>query len=191
VSDYPNWFKETAQHNFEQFLLPLAGQDKLKFLQLGAYTGDASVWLAENVLTGSDSYLLDIDTWQGSDEEAHKSMDFEDVFNTYIKKINNFTCIKYFRSTTQEFLLTMWKDSPSYDFIYIDADHTTVGVLMDAELSWPLLKPGGILAFDDYEWGENLPLSQRPKPGIQLFLERHAGEFENLVVNNQYWIKKK
>ena len=38
---YPNWFKQTAQPNFEQHLLPLAGQDNLRFLQLGAYTEGA------------------------------------------------------------------------------------------------------------------------------------------------------
>ena len=190
MTDYPNWFKETAQHNFEQFLLPLAGKDRLMFLQLGAFTGDASVWMVENVLTGVSCQLTDIDTWQGSDEEAHESMDFNDVYFTYLDKIEPYNNILSLKQTTREFLINT-RFHFNYDFIYIDADHTTVGVLMDAELSWPLLKSGGIMAFDDYEWGENLPLSQRPKPGIQLFLERHAGEFDTLVVNNQYWIKKK
>jgi len=43
--EYPNWFKQIAQDNFEQFLTPLAGKPDLNFLQLGVFTGDASVWL--------------------------------------------------------------------------------------------------------------------------------------------------
>ena len=70
VAEYPNWFEQTAQYNFEAFLTPLAGKDDLRFLQLGAYTGDASVWMAQNILTGSDCILIDVDTWEGSQEEA-------------------------------------------------------------------------------------------------------------------------
>ena len=63
MTEYPNWFGVTAQHNFEQFLTPLAGQDDLKFLQLGVFTGDASVWIAKNILTGKGCWLIDVDTW--------------------------------------------------------------------------------------------------------------------------------
>ena len=82
--EYPNWFNHTAKDNFEKFLIPLAGQENLKFLQLGVYTGDASIWMLENI---SNIQLTDVDTWQGSDEDAHKSMDFDDVYKTYTDKI--------------------------------------------------------------------------------------------------------
>ena len=186
---YPNWFKQTAQPNFEQFLTPLAGQDNLQFLQLGAYTGDASVWLAENILTGKHSKLMDVDTWEGSKEEAHETMDFDDVRKTYLAKVTQFPVIKSYRGTTVDFL-TEFYDRNCYDFIYVDADHTTVGVLLDAELGWPKLKSGGIMAFDDYTWGDHYPMHQRPKPGIDLFLLRHSGEYDVLAVNLQYWIRK-
>ena len=192
MTDYPNWFAKSAQYNFEYFLTPLAGTDELRFLQLGAYTGDASVWLAKNVLFGEDSYLLDIDTWEGSDEPDHKSMDFDDVFNTYRKKVNHIECLGYFRETTQKFLCSMNRDSNVYDFIYVDADHTTVGVLLDGELAWPLLKRGGIMAFDDYTWHhESGDPRLAPTVGIDLFLHCHQGDYELLAKNTQVWIKKK
>lgn len=186
---YPNWFAVTAQHNFEKHLLPLAGQEKLTFLQLGAFTGDASVWLAKNVITGESSILFDVDTWKGSDEESHDAMDFDDVFATYRSKVKPYNKILWKQIDTVNFL-TSYNYLKEYDFIYVDADHTTVGVLLDAELSWPLLKSGGIMAFDDYEWGSNLPLHLRPKPGIDLFLLRHQGEYELLDKNEQVWIRK-
>jgi hypothetical protein len=192
---YPNWFKVTAQENFERFLIPLAGQDNLTFLQLGAYTGDASVWMAKNILTGQYSRLIDVDTWQGSDEDVHKEMNFEDVYNTYLYKIDDYEKqVSINRTTTTEYLLGQYGcDRPLgeyFDFIYIDADHTTVGVLLDAELSWPLLKSGGIMAFDDYTWGSDLPSHLSPKLGINLFIHRHQGQFETLAVNGQVWIRK-
>ena len=190
VDKYPNWFAVTAQDNFEKHLLPLAGKNDLRLLQLGAYTGDASVWLAENILTGSNCWLIDVDTWEGSKEELHESMDFEEVFTIYKNKTAPYSDkIQAFRTTTVWHLSSVRRD-PSYNFIYVDADHTTVGVILDAELAWPQLKSGGIMAFDDYEWGSNLPLHLRPKPGIDLFMLRHEGEFELLTKNQQVWIRK-
>ena len=193
MADYPNWFAKSAIDNFATYLIQDAGLPDLRYLQLGAYTGDASVWLMENILTHPSSHLYDVDTWEGSDEADHKSMDFEDVHKTYLSKTylwqHDGSIYKY-RSTTLYFLRNQ-SMRDKFDFIYIDADHTTVGVLLDAELSWPLLKSGGIMAFDDLTWGADLPPSQSPKAGILLFAERHKEEFDLVVANTQYWIKKK
>jgi hypothetical protein len=190
--EYPNWFELTAKENFERFLLPMAGLPYLKFLQLGVYTGDATEWLSKNVLTGKNSWLHDVDTWEGSDEEAHKSIDFHEVLKIYKKRLNNNAPVVPFAETTISYLLdTARARSYTFDFIYIDADHTTVGVLMDAELSWPLLKSGGIMAFDDYTWGQELSPDLAPALGIDLFLARHNGEYHILAENAQVWIEKK
>ena len=190
MTDYPNWFNHTAKSNFEKFLTSLAGQDSLKFLQLGVYTGDATEWLCKNVLTGVDVLLHDVDTWKGSDEVAHESIDFNEVHNIYVNKIANFDNVMFYKMSTYDYLIDEFTRYRQYDFIYIDADHTTVGVLMDAELSWPLLKSGGIMAFDDYKWGPNFPPDLTPALGIDLFLGRHEGEYETLVINEQVWIRK-
>ena len=80
----------------------------------------------------------------------------------------------------------------NYDFIYVDAHHTSASALLDCELSWPLLKFDGIMAIDDYEWqhidGVDI---HAPKIGIHMFLDRHDGKYETLAVNQQYWIRKK
>lgn len=188
--EYPNWFNHTAKANFEKFLILQGKQSGMECLQLGVYTGDASLWMLQNL---GDIHLTDVDTWQGSDEEVHKHMDFDDVYKTYIDKIKDYD-VTISRCTTTAHLLAQYGcDRPLgewWDFIYIDADHTAVGVLMDAELSWPLLKSGGIMAFDDYTWGKDLPPELAPALGIDLFLARHEGEYKTLVVNAQVWIQK-
>lgn len=189
MTDYPNWFEVTAKQNFEKHLLPLAGQP-LHCLQLGAYTGDASVWLATNILTDSNCFLMDVDTWKGSDEPDHKTMDFDNVRKTYLSKVIPFPVIESYIGTTMDFL-SEFRDYNCYDFIYIDADHTTVGVIVDAELSWPKLKRDGIVAFDDYTWQhESGDPRLAPQVGIDLFLHRHQGEYELLAKNTQVWIRK-
>ena len=191
---YPNWFRQIAQHNFEEFLLPLAGKDWLRFLQLGCFTGDASVWMCQNVLTGKHSWLDDVDTWEGApNEPIQTQMDFEDVFRTYRDKTKGMPIVRN-RRTTTEYLLDNDNEvmRPSYfDFIYVDAHHTSASAFLDSELSWPLLKPDGILAIDDYEWEHPDGVDiHAPKIGIHMFLDRHEGEYTELIRNQQLWIRK-
>ena len=86
VFEYPNWFVE-AEYNFKTYLEHFKGKPNLKFIQAGVFTGDATVWLLDNILTNESSLLVDVDTWKGSDEEEHKNMDFEDVFLYYKERI--------------------------------------------------------------------------------------------------------
>ena len=194
MTEYPNWFAQIAQHNFERFLLPEAGKPDLSYLQLGAFTGDASVWLLENILTDKSSFLLDIDTWEGApNEPIQTQMDFEDVFNTWKSKTEKYLGVSYYRQATQDWLLSppaMMRYN-HFDFIYVDAHHTSASAFLDSELSWPLLKSGGILAIDDYEWSHPDGVEiHAPKLGIHMFLDRHVGEYDELARNQQLWIRK-
>lgn len=188
---YPNWFNVTAKANFERFLLPEAGKPNLNYLQLGAFTGDASVWLLDNILTHEYSSLTDVDTWEGAaNEPIQEEMDFANVYATYVSKVNHRNSQHYIM-TSQEYLLAQ-KLSKGFDFIYVDAHHTSASAFLDSELSWPLLKSQGILAIDDYEWlhpdGVDI---HAPKLGIHMFLDRHTGEYDELVRNQQVWIRKR
>ena len=191
MAEYPNWFAATAQANFETYLAEFKDKPNLKFLQLGVFTGDATVWLCNNILTDKSSKLIDVDTWEGSDEESHAEMDFSDVYQVYQEKVKDLPVVSVVSDTHKYLIRQLDNFIGAFDFIYIDADHTTVGVLLDAELSWSLLKSGGVMAFDDYTWGRDLPPSKTPRPGILLFVERHKEEIDTLVINSQYWIKKK
>ncbi len=190
VVEFPNWFASTpAQENFTNMLAPFKGQPNLNFLQLGAYTGDASVWLMDNILTDSASTLTDIDTWEGSQEVAHESIDFNQVYNFYKNRTEKYNNCYHHRLTTWQYL-RFHPDDFVYDFIYIDADHTAVGTLLDAELSWDLLRVGGLLAFDDYEWNAGKGEEFNPGPGINTFLARHQGEFRVIHKGWQVWLIK-
>lgn len=194
---YPNWFASVAQHNFEQFIRPLAPIPDLKFLQLGVFTGDASEWMLKNVLTKEGDLLIDVDTWKGSAEALHDAMDFEDVYETYKKRMYPYKYIRSVRNTTTNFLKAnddCYSDDvkAKFDFIYIDADHTADGVLSDARGSWKLLKTQGILAFDDYLWNhESGDPKLAPKIGIDTFLEEQGESYDLLEYGYQVWLVKK
>jgi predicted O-methyltransferase YrrM len=185
---FPNWF-DGQKYNFEDQLTHLAGIPNLNFLQIGAYTGDASVWLCENILTDRTARLLDVDTWAGSDEAEHSQIDFNEVFEYYEERIAPFRKVVRLKMTSDEYFAG--DNQARFDFIYIDGDHTAAQVERDAENAWKLLKSGGIIAFDDYLWGQDLPEHTTPKPAIDRFLLAHTNEYQILVDSYQVWLRKK
>jgi hypothetical protein len=185
---YPNWFEMTAKENFESQLMPLAGKLGLRFLQVGAFTGDASAWLVDNILTQKNSILEDVDTWAGSDEAEHETMDWSDVERTYDSRIAFRPNVIKYKMDSREFLRSI--EEPTFDFIYIDGDHTAEGVLQDAVLSWRLLKPGGIMAFDDYLWEDPRGIEFQPGWSIDTFIGAVKDESEVLLSNSQVWLRK-
>lgn len=187
---YPNWFEKSAVDYFN-LVLPkrFAGKPLIDFLQIGAYTGDASEWMLNNILTDPTSWLTDIDTWSGSEEEAHKCFDWNELEQFYDNRMSKYSNVCKIKSYSDKFLLSAEKNH--YDFIYIDGDHTANGAYLDAHLSWNTLKPYGIMAFDDYQWShESGEEMLKPKPGIDRFLEEHKGEYHLLIMDEQVWISK-
>jgi predicted O-methyltransferase YrrM len=185
---YPNWFK-TVEGNFYAVLYPLQDQ-QLKMLQIGAYTGDATQWLLDNITTNPNSTITDVDTWEGSDEPVHKGFDWKDVETVYTERHQNsidsgrltknkMSSDKFFAGNTE-----------FYDFIYIDGDHTAKQTFIDAENAFMCLKSGGILAFDDYEWNLDPKIENRPKPGVDRFLHKYKDELNVIIRNYQLWITK-
>jgi hypothetical protein len=83
MTEYVNWFANDGQKNFYMHLLRNFAGKPIRSLQIGAYTGDASVWLYENLLTHPESVLIDVDTWEGSDEPVHHQMNWSTVENLY------------------------------------------------------------------------------------------------------------
>jgi Methyltransferase domain len=62
-----------------------------------------------------------------------------------------------------------------YDFVSVDGSHEAADVLSDAVLSWPLVKPGGLVCFDDYEWWIDAAPERSPKLAIDSFLATMRG----------------
>ncbi len=58
-----------------------------------------------------------------------------------------------------------------YDFIYIDASHKADDTFVDAYYAHKMLKPGGILIFDDFGWKDpkNPHPVNSPQLGVEVF----------------------
>ena len=84
-----------------------------------------------------------------------------------------------------------------YDFIYIDASHRSADTFVDAYYAHQLLKPGGILVFDDYEWGSeegqrrpDLAPNDTPQLGIDLFYRLHQEAYSLIWQGYQVYLSK-
>ena len=69
---------------------------------------------------------------------------------------------------------------------YVDGDHTSEGAFLDGLLSWNLLRPGGVMIFDDYDgFGVKLGVD-----GFVDVVRKGADDLRVLWVSNQFIIQK-
>jgi predicted O-methyltransferase YrrM len=181
-----SWF-DPMIHLWEQIFKEFQNIESI--LEIGCYEGRATVWLCENVLTDrSKNYQYDIvDTFGGSLNESGmqgtKDRLATDNFieNNFNHNISFFPYInfKIHKGFSQK-ILPGFEVKETYDFIYIDASHRADDTFVDAYFAQKLLKPGGILIFDDFAWKDpsNLHPSNSPQLGVEIFNAMYDETYE-------------
>lgn len=152
--------------------------------------------MANFSLTDKTSKIMCIDTFDGSIEHTLNENWIKllptlyDTFCHNISVSNAVDQVIIKRGKSQEILKNI---KELFDFVYIDGDHTASAVLEDAVLSFSILKPGGILIFDDYTWGyePNVVNVNIPRIAIDAFLMIYADKIDILHIDNQVIISKK
>lgn len=192
-----DWF-HWAPQVWEQLIPMLPGEPgKRNFLEIGSFEGRSTVWTVENMMQDGDGIFC-IDTWEGGEEHSSEDMDsVERRFSTNRRILDAEYPHRYvfkFKGTSVEHLAN-WLQHPEehkdFDFIYIDGSHIAKDVLTDACMAWPLLKPKGIMVFDDYMWGNPRDILHRPKPAIDAFTNIFAEEVDIVHVGYQLVVRKK
>ena len=175
---FPNWFKDVEKYFRHVPSTPL------RALQIGTYTGDATEWLLNN---REIQYLCDVDTWEGSEEVAHESLDFQSVEQYYNSRFASDKRVLKYKMTSDKFLA---QTNKTFNFIYIDGDHTALQTALDGLNSFRLLEPGGVMAFDDYLWNYNGNPFLEPKRGVDAVLAICEGQYTVIESGYQMWIEK-
>ena len=196
-----DWFG-WAPPVWEQLIPMLPGEPgKRTFLEIGSFEGRSMVWIAENMMQPGD-FIICVDTWCGGEEHSAEDMaavearfdhNLQLLHRNQLVDHDNDISIDKVKSTSIVALATFLSDggSGTYDFIYIDGSHIAKDVLTDACMAWPLLKPKGIMVFDDYMWGNPRDILHRPKPAIDAFTNIFAEEAEIIHVGYQLIVRKK
>jgi predicted O-methyltransferase YrrM len=144
-------------------------------VEVGAYEGRSSIWIAENLLTTPDSRLYCIDIW---DLEGHEgAAERWARFRANIAELPNADQVRAVRARSDDALADMRAQGLRADFVYIDGSHAAPQVLSDLVLAFGLLKRGGLIICDDYLWVDprhpDDPLL-RPKMAIDAFTSIYA-----------------
>jgi predicted O-methyltransferase YrrM len=154
-----DWFSAWIP-TFETHVGRLAGA-ACRLLEIGAYQGRSTTWLADNALQHPDARLDSIDLW------------FCDKLRRNVEKTGRASQITLHEGRSRVVLRGL--PLGAYDFIYVDGGHATVEVLEDAVLSFRLAKVGAVIAFDDYLW-DTPPWNTCgvPKPALDAFLSMYV-----------------
>lgn len=164
---------ELFRKNAEKHLVPIADQE-IRYLEIGVHEGRSMVWMCDNVLRGnSGSTAVGVDVWADWSRFATANWNCQ----------HHKHCVKLMRACMAE----AWRSFPldSFDVIYIDGDHDAVPVMRDTVLAWQLLRPGGLMIWDDRDWKD--PVYQ-VRTAVEWFLP-HV-HHEPLEAEKQIWVRK-
>lgn len=136
----------------------------LRILEVGVFEGRSTCWLLENFCKTPESAIVAIDTFRGGIE--HQKMQLGGLkkqFEDNIASVDSPARVEVREGLSLDQLCRLVaEDTALFDFISIDASHQAADVLGDAILAFQLLKPGGVMAFDDYIWSPMRPGTENP-----------------------------
>lgn len=161
-------------------------------LEIGAFNGISANSMLEYIFINKESvvytinpFLPDITTPE-VDNETQKNF-FE---NLEIGGHKN--QIILFQDNSKKVLLKLNEQEKYihfFDCVYIDGSHLVYDVLIDAILTWDLLKVGGTMIFDDYKWNL-LSRTLCPKVAIDLFISSFQSKIKVLYRREQVFLRK-
>src|ERR1041385_238867 len=180
-----NWFVRNIP-KWEKTLFHLRNE-KINVLEIGVFEGRATIWILDELFKNPESKLVTIDTFV----RIFKDNDNETTFRENIKESGKEDQVEIIKSDSFDALVKLnYEKKMKFDFIYIDGSHTSCDVLSDAILTWNLLKEGGIMIFDDYEWDFFEEDYNNPKIAIDSFLRCYQNQIEIIHKLFQVAIRK-
>ena len=136
----------------------------LRILEVGVFEGRSTCWLLQNHCKTPESSIVAIDSFQGGIE--HQGMELGTLrkrFEANIATVESPAQVEIREGFSLPQLAKLIAEGyQRFDFISIDASHQAPDVLGDAVLGFELLKPGGVMAFDDYIWSPMRPGTENP-----------------------------
>jgi predicted O-methyltransferase YrrM len=168
-------------------------------IEVGSFLGYSAIKMAlEAKRLKLNTTLICVDSWLGSPEHydmmkgtmQDRRLGYTNGYPTlYHKFVSNVIHAGVqdiihpfpYPSLTASKILT--KLEVSADFMFIDGDHSALGVYLDLQHYWPLLKQGGTLFGDDWAW-------ESVRDGVTAWASENNVKI-NVLPNKVHWFMVK
>ncbi|GBC00219.1 hypothetical protein RclHR1_03790012 [Rhizophagus clarus] len=161
--------------------------EKISVLEIGVFEGRAAVWVLDELFKNPESKLITIDTFKN----IFVNNDYESTFRKNIKESGKENQVEIIKSNPFDALTKMnYEKRMKFDFIYVDGLLFSCDVLEGIVLSWNLLKEGGIMILDNYEWDYFEEEFNNPRIAIDSFLKIYQGKIEVIFKRFQVAVRK-
>ena len=197
--DYSAWFRGKAlttdwtSHSFPIWASLLAAWRDLPLavLEIGSWEGRSAIFFLQYL---RHCCITCIDTFAGSPEHFLKPEwratlpHIEQHFDSNLAEFGE--RVEKLKDTSARALARLQAENRHFDLVFVDGSHRSADVELDATLSWPMVREGGLVIFDDYQWSLAPEPSERPRLGIDRFLSDRAGAYRELYRGYQLIVEK-
>jgi hypothetical protein len=182
-----DWFTYTLP-SLDPVIAAFTGR-RAEILEIGSFEGLSTCYFLWRL---RDAHITCVDTFALSIEHAGLTAaeQLESTFDRNVALVDASRVSKRV-GDSRRVLLDLLDERAGFDLVYVDGSHLALDVVIDGALSWRLVRTGGTLVFDDYEWtavGTD-PLL-RPGPAIDAVLGLVEGKYELLFKGAQLAIRK-
>jgi SAM-dependent methyltransferase len=154
----------------------------MRYLEIGVATGKHML----EILTDRNVKYVGVDKWEHDntlEHEVNKLKDWnsqdkwDEVYKEVLKKVEPYKDrASIIRGSSVDVLPTL---VDTFDFIYVDGDHSYEGAKKDLELCLPLLKEGGKIIVDDLHYSS-------VRKAFQEFIQENEVEHKgNTITKNK------
>jgi predicted O-methyltransferase YrrM len=152
----------------------LQRQKPLCWLEIGSFEGRSALWTVKNVFLHLASTIVCIDIWDTWVVEGKvydpkvRAFDYEATFDRNTRGVPGIVKLKGKSSQLLPIL-----QPRHFHGCYIDGSHEEKEVLSDARMALPLMRPGAVMVFDDYERPES--------DGVKRAVDIWSAEFKSQI----------
>lgn len=160
-----NW-TDAHTANWAQWLAPFraAAPDGL---EIGCFEGRSTLWFLEHIATHPDSRVTVVDTFTGGADQIEHGVDCSDLFGRFCRRIRGYEQrVRVLRGESRFALPRLVLDGDRFDWVYVDGSHEAPDVLRDSVHALDLLRPGGVIIWDDWSWMVAEERWRRPRTAI-------------------------
>lgn len=155
------------------------GHPVMNYAEIGIYDGDTTIAVAHALQPGATIQLFDFDYRVKAVENRLKADPGLEKKELFVRLTPN-TDLVY--DSYNWSLAHCLIEQLEYDFVYIDGAHTWNHDAMAFLLADKMLKPGGIIAFDDHSWAIALSKTMSPEAFPEVVEQYTQDQIEALQV---------